>query len=39
MEFHIQKSRFKESNGADRGHSLNRDFTVSKKTDREEQIC
>ena len=28
MEFHIKKSRFKESKCADRGHSLNRDFTV-----------
>ena len=35
MEFHVKKSRFsvksqfKESKCADRGHSLNRDFTVS----------
>ena len=34
IEFHIKmsqfrvKSRFKESNCADEGHSLNRDFTV-----------
>ena len=37
MEFHIKKSRFsiksgfKESKGADLGHSLNRDFTVLQK--------
>ena len=28
IEFFIRKSRFKESKCADRGHSLNRDFTV-----------
>ena len=28
MEFHIKKSRFKESNCADQGLSLNGDFTV-----------
>ena len=28
IQFHIKKSRFKEPKCADRGHSLNRDFTV-----------
>ena len=38
MEFHIKKSRFrvksrfKESKCADGGHSLNRDFTVFRKS-------
>ena len=31
MEFHIKKSRFKESKCADGGHSLNPDFTVLLK--------
>ena len=28
IEFHSKKSRFKESNCVNRGHLLNRDFTV-----------
>ena len=37
MEFSVKKSQFsvksqfKESKGADRGHSLNREFTVNSK--------
>ena len=33
MEYHIKKSRFKESKCADGGHSLNRDFTVHYSLD------